>query len=424
MRFDQLSGKRVGIFGMGVEGKSAVRILEKYTSYTTLVEIEESSLSLLNTCDVLIKSPGVSLYRSEIQEFVKNGGLLTSGTNLFFANKRPEQQIIAVTGTKGKSTTSALMAHTLNCLNIPTALGGNIGVPLLDLLDVPQNICVAELSSYQCADLSYDPDFGILTNLYPEHLQWHGSHRQYFSDKLNMIRRSKKRLINIACPRVIELQKDLTDCLTFNDLKHIHVESDYFMDGSRQLFKISSLNLRGEHNAQNACAVLSILSLFNIPLEFAEKPFSLFQALDHRLQVFHVSNDTRTYVDDSISTTPETAVAGLKAFDRGQFLTLIAGGLDRGQDYSVLIEYLRSVQDRCLLLTLPETGGRISQCAERSGIQNISCLTMSQAVEKAKKYTPDDGLILLSPAAPSYNMYRNFKERGKDFQRLAGVMTI
>lgn len=424
MRFDQLSGKRIGVFGMGVEGKSAVRILEKYASCATIVEIEETSLSLLNRCDILIKSPGISLYRSEIQGFIKNGGFLTSATNLFFANKRPEQQIIAITGTKGKSTTSALMAHTLNCLNIPTVLGGNIGVSLLDLLEVPQNVCVAELSSYQCADLYYDPDFGILTNLYPEHLQWHGSHNQYFSDKLNMIRRSKKQLINIACPRVLEFQKGLIDCLPFNDLNHIHVESDFFMDGTRHLFKTSSLNLRGEHNAQNSCAVLSMLSLFNVPPELAEKPFSSFQALDHRLQSFHILNDTRTYVDDSISTTPETAVAGLKAFDHGQFLTLIAGGLDRGQDYGVLIKYLRSVQDRCLILTLPETGDRISQLAESEGIQNMPCSNMKQAVEKAKKYTSENGLILLSPAAPSYNMYRNFKERGEDFQRLVRVVMI
>lgn len=418
MRFETLSGLTIGLFGMGAEGAATKRVLKERVPTARLIEIGEESLDRLNVCDVVVKSPGVSLYRPELRAFLNRGGRLTSGSNLFFANKRPDMQIIAVTGTKGKSTTAALTAHTLNALGIPTALGGNIGEPLLNLLEAPQNICVAELSSYQCADLIHAPDMAILTNLYPEHLQWHGSHERYFADKLNMVKRAKTRLVNAACPRIGAVLKNLSPCLTFNDPTSFHVQDGTFYHGEHALFPTRALNLPGEHNAQNACAVLAVLAILSHDPKTAQPAFGTFQALKHRLQSFTVTGDSRTYVDDSISTTPETAIAGLKAFDQGQFLTLIAGGLDRGQDYACLIDYLTPLRQRCLIITLPQTGERLNQTAQAAGIPAYACDTMAAAVTRAKQETPAGGLILLSPAAPSYNMYRNFQERGLDFQRL------
>lgn len=122
-------------------------------------------------------------------------------------------------------------------------------------------------------------------------------------------------------------------------------------------------------------------------------------------------------MDDSISTTPETAIAALKALDRGQDITLIAGGMDRGQDYGELVRYIAQKQDRIRLVTLPDTGSRLAAMAQSAGIETSPTSDMPTAVNMAQHLTPTGGLILLSPAAPSYNLYHNFEERGDDFKK-------
>ena len=166
MRFSDLKNKTIGIWGMGVEGKSTWDCLTHHVPSARLIEItEENKEALLPTCDVVVKSPGISLYRPDVQKLYQ-AHKLTSATNLFFANKDPSVRVIAVSGTKGKSTTSSLLAHTLCALGVDTKLGGNIGVPLLQFVDQKNITVVAELSSYQCSDLHYGPDMAILTNLY------------------------------------------------------------------------------------------------------------------------------------------------------------------------------------------------------------------------------------------------------------------
>ena len=366
----------------------------------------------------MVKSPGVSLYRPEIQEAIRQHILVTSGTNLFFENKNPESLVIAVTGTKGKSTTSSLLAHTLKALGKSVGLGGNIGVPLIDFVDKKNDFIVAELSSYQCADLNGRPNIGIMTNLYPEHLQWHGTHEQYYRDKLRLIDQSEQIILNGADSR---LKKYLfeSDCIPFNTPDTIHIQDGYFYDGRLSLFPLDHLKLLGIHNAENACAVLTIVKLLNLPLSKCVAAFQKFQPLPHRLQILGTKRGI-TYVDDSISTTPETAIAALKALDKGQDITLIAGGFDRGQDYTNLIHFMATFKNRFRLVTLPDTGKRLAQMAQQAGIETGLTSDMPTAVNIAGHITPYGGTIVLSPAAPSYNLYQNFEERGNDFKHWAG----
>ena len=386
MFWNSLKDKKIAIWGMGCEGQAIQKALIQHIPSAHLKEITEDNISSLFSCDILIKSPGISLYRPEIQRAKRLGIFVTSGTNIFMSNKNPTTKLIAITGTKGKSTTSSLMAHTLKTYGFSVCLGGNIGAPLINFVDEKVDFIVAELSSYQCADFTGTPDISILLNLYPEHLQWHKSHTRYYQDKYHMFRQGKWQLDNRH--------------------NNIHIDQDAFYDEQSFLFPIHCLNLRGVHNAQNACAVLATLKHLGLPLAKAQQAFQTFQALPHRLQI--VGTDAGlTFVDDSISTTPETAICAMDSF-KGEKITLLVGGFERGQNYQELNQYLQ--QHHILAIALPDTGDRIKTPHH---VQ-----TMKEAVLLAKKITPLGGIVLLSPAAPSYNQYKNFEERGNAFAQL------
>jgi len=382
MLWQDLEHKKVAIWGMGREGLAVKQVLQKYASTTEIIEVNEENVDDIFSVDVLIKSPGVSLYRPEIAKAKELGIVVTSGTNLFMANKK--SKVIAVTGTKGKSTTSSLLAHTLKAYGFKVCLGGNIGVPLIDFVDESADYVVAELSSYQCADFEGSPDVTVLLNLYPEHLQWHGSHEQYYADKKHMWSQGMWQLDN-------------------RDNK-IHIKDEFFYDDEKQLFPIASLNLRGLHNAQNACAVLAVLKHLGLDLAKAEQAFQDFKGLPHRLEIVS-EQDGITFVDDSISTTPETAICAMESF-KGRAITLLVGGFDRGQDYTELNRYIKDHNVQAI--ALPTTGDRVETPHHVS--------TIKEAVSLAKQITGKGGVVLLSPAAPSYNQYKNFEARGDDFK--------
>ena len=413
MKFQDLAYKKIAIWGMGKEGLAVQRVLSEKVSTAHLFFVTEENLNDLQHADVIVKSPGVSLYRSEIQTALKKGILLTSSTNLFLQNKSSSTKVIAITGTKGKSTTSSLLYHCLKQLGVKTALGGNIGVPLIDLVDEKDCIVVAELSSYQTADLKGNIDLAILTNLYPEHLQWHLTHQTYYHDKINMLLQAKKVLFNKNHEKSVQEARNFQSPLFYMD--EIYFKEGLFYDKDNPLFKTSSLPLKGEHNLENACAVLACLKELGLPLTNVQQAFESFIPLRHRLEIIGTKNGI-TYVDDSISTTPETAIAAVKAFDAGQFITLIIGGTDRGQDYQELINFLTPLKNRILLITLPDTGKRAFDLAQQSSIPALQAQNMQEAVQLANNNTKENGTVLLSPAAPSYNLYTNFEARGDDFK--------
>lgn len=395
MRFNEFKGKTVGIWGMGKEGIAAKKALEKYASPQNIFEIGEDNLNDLNKCDIVIKSPGVSLYRPEIEQLREKGVAVTSGTNIFLSNHNPKQKIIAVTGTKGKSTTSSLLYHVLTKLGIKAALGGNIGVPLLALSKTRADIVVAELSSYQCADINGKIDLAVLVNLYPEHLPWHKTHERYYLDKLHMVEQAD----------ICFLNAQDANTKIFANNPDILKKAVYF---NEHPLTLPNFPLKGTHNLQNASAVLKVVEALGLDIHQAVHAMQSFQSLPHRLDIIG-QIDSITYVDDSISTTPETAIAAMEAF-KGTPITLIMGGQDRGQDYNALAAYTKA--HNVCVITLPDTGRRMDLLADTYRADN-----MKEAVTIAKRQTPAGGIVLLSPAAPSYNMYKNFEERGEDFKR-------
>ena len=420
MRLAELGKQKIAIWGEGREGNVVARLLEtEGREYSFISDADKDDLEQFS---VVIKSPGVSVYKPEIIRAKKNGVYFTSATNLFLAEamcreKRPT--LIGITGTKGKSTTSALTAHILSGLGYKTFLGGNFGTPLLEALPTLDvyDFIVAEVSSYQAADLECGFDAALVNNLYPEHLNWHLSHEKYYQDKLNIFARTPKKIVNGADAKLAEMTKDM-QVIAFNvtdATEGFYLENGDVYKGNVKYLSGTELPLPGAHNLANLCGALTLIQALGVKAE-PEKIaviLSSFKPLPHRLQI--VAKGDVCFVDDSISTTPETAMAALDVF-AGRPITLIAGGFDRGQDYAELAKKIR--QNNVKVVTLPDTGSRICAEVQKCGGEAYEAADMASAVRKAKEITPVGGVVLLSPAAPSYGVYKNFEERGKAFAEL------
>ncbi len=451
MRFQELENLRVGVWGAGKEGRSIIQYLQKTFPEQAIVLIDDqqpdnSLLAELATqgkvefiqsnqlnsvnipLDVIIKSPGVSRYRAEIENAKSQGIYITTATNLWLAEVCNHSRVIAVTGTKGKSTTASVLAFLLQKAGVDVALGGNIGIPLTDLLQQNHQfeIYVAELSSYQLSDLDVWPQLGIMLNLYPEHIDWHETTEKYYRDKFNLFSAKGDCLpiINAQDATIAEYGKDLARRVYFNSANTLHVENNQIMDGDKFILSGADLKLKGQHNLLNICAALTVVKQLGLEINNIAAELADFSGLAHRLEIIGECNDL-TFVDDSISTTPESAIAALETFAQYP-ITLLLGGKDRQQDYQALAKHLAR-QRVFAVITMHENGDRVAaDIAEALKDSDYLPLIIQEkdlinALNQAKAITPKGGVVLLSPAAPSYDAYKNFQERGLLFRELSAV---
>ena len=445
MRIEALRGRKVAVWGAGREGAAALRALRArlpeqefalivppteaesaaaLADERTRVLAREPDVALLARFDVVIKSPGISPYAAPVPAAEARGVDFVSGSALWFA-EHPKARVIAVTGTKGKSTTSALIAHLMRASGLRVALCGNIGVPLLELLDPPQapDWWVMELSSFQTRDLGALPEIAVVLNLHPEHLDWHGSEARYYADKLALLGRPGQR------PRV-SLLSALTDFPSgsvpergvawFGGGDGFRVAHSAIWRDKRRLYALSDLPLPGEHNALNACAALAAVEAAGVDASRLRAALGSFTALPHRLQTLGV-RDGLTWVNDSIATTPHATLAALAHFRDGP-VTVLVGGHDRGLDWSAFGAMLlrrpphavigigpHGARILAVLGSLPETAPRRAHAPD-----------LERAVARARALTPEGGVVLLSPGAPSFGEFRDYIERGRRFAALAG----
>jgi len=441
MRFSDLDRKRIGVWGLGRETRSFARQLTEHLPSARLaVVVREDStetvtgpywdgaaivgpqdaVAALSDCDVLVRSPGVSIHKPDLQELAARGIATTTATALWVA-ERGGHNVIAVTGTKGKSTTASLLAHLLSSERA-AHLAGNIGSPALDLLDVPAgDWVVLELSSYQIADLRQGPEVAAITNLYREHIDWHRSEDAYRREKLRLF--SLPGVAACAYPaRFADIEAAVATCsrrIAYGNDAGWHLTSDGIAHGDETVLATSDLPFRGPHNALNLCAALAAIDAADLPRPQLPEALRGVVPLPHRLQTV-LDRDGVEWIDDSISTAPESSLAAIAAFPERP-VVLIAGGQDRDQDYT---ELGRTAAERdVVLITLPVTGSRLATAARGAGLSHDQILeadAMEDAVEAARRRAAPGAVVLLSPAAPSYNRYRNFEERGDHFASLAG----
>ncbi|RCS31342.1 UDP-N-acetylmuramoyl-L-alanine--D-glutamate ligase [Rhodanobacter denitrificans] len=437
MRFADLARRRVAIWGFGREGHAVIKALrvrlpaQSLTLFCGAAEVEaarafdaalevvagEPDAATLGRFDVVVKSPGISAYKPALLAAQAQGTRFTSGTALWFA-ENPQARVIAVTGTKGKSTTSALLAHVARALGVRTALAGNIGLPLLELLDQRAELWVIELSSFQTGEAGA-LELGVVTSLYEEHLDWHGSRERYVADKLKLADAARTLLVNGQQPGLLERTAAHPHRLVFGTPEGWHVRDGFIRRGVREVFLIEQLAAPGLHNALNACAALAALEAIGMDALAAAPVLASFRPLPHRLQPLG-ERDGWYWVNDSISTTPLATLAALESL-HGRTVTVLVGGHDRGLDWTPFVEAMRATPAHAIVC-MGANGARIEAALRVAGVACPVLLVsdLANAVEAARARTPEHGVILLSPGAPSFDQFKDYAERGRRFGVLAG----
>ena len=452
VRISQLEGRRVALWGWGREGRAAHDAIRArlpalpLTLFCNQAEAADAAalgdghLRIATTVDadalsafeVVVKSPGISPNKPEALAAAANGTLFIGGTALWFAEHAGPDGIavctLCVTGTKGKSTTTSLLAHLLRAAGHRTALAGNIGLPLLEVLD-PQpapEYWAIELSSYQTGDVAASgarPDVAVVLNLFPEHLDWHGSQARYVEDKLALVTRAHPRVavLNAADPVLAALSLPRSEIHWFNTPQGWHLRGDDLYRGEQWVMDTTSVPVPGRHNRSNLCAVLTALEAIGIDGAAVAHAARDFRPLPNRLQTLG-ERDGYLYVNDSISTTPHASLAALECF-AGKPIALLAGGHDRGLDWAGFAERMETDAPE-VIVTMGANGPRIHALLAPLAAAGRFILAgaddLPQAMAQARAHLPAPGVILLSPGAPSYGPYRDYVARGRHFAELAG----
>jgi UDP-N-acetylmuramoylalanine--D-glutamate ligase len=445
LRIGQLEGKSVALWGWGREGRaaygairaqlprlpltlfcSATEALEAGAFDDALLAMEtEATAARLAAFDVVVKSPGISPYKPEALAAAMQGTRFIGGTALWFA-EHPQARTLCVTGTKGKSTTTALLAHLLRAGGHRTALAGNIGLPLLELQDGDAAFWAIELSSYQTGDVAASgvrPQVAVVLNLFPEHLDWHGSETRYVEDKLRLLTEARPRIavLNAGDPRLATLQLPDSDVRWFGRGDGWHLRGDALFRAETFVMETDTLPLPGRHNRGNLCAVLTAIEALGLDATTLAPHAASFRPLPHRLQTLG-TRDGITYVNDSISTTPHASLAALDLF-RDRRAAILVGGHDRGIDWQAFADAMRA-HAPLAVVTMGQNGPRIHELlapiAAQAGFTLGAAAELADAMQQARAALGEAGLILLSPGAPSFGAYRDYVARGRHFAELAG----
>ncbi len=450
--------KKIAIIGAGVEGMSSAQYLASKGADVTILDQRdekeigklgnlaikirggEQYLDGLDKYHIIVRSPGIKRDIPELKKAEEKGAIVTSQTKLFF--EFCPCPIIGITGTKGKGTTSSLIYEMVKKDKKDAYLGGNIGKPPFEFLDTltPQSLVVLELSSYQLQDLTRSPHIAIMLMITSEHLSpdkkdtphqnYHGDIYEYVDAKRNLLRFQTPQdfaILNRDYPAANE--SDIyTDGAVFLVSREREVpEQGCFVRGQaiwvqrfgneQKIIDTKDILLPGRHNLENVCAAVMAAILAGVSKESIVSVLKMFKGLEHRLELVASVNGVR-YFDDSFSTTPETAIAAIQAFKESE--VLILGGAHKGSDFSELGSVIGQANNIRGIIGIGLEWGLIKE-----EIQNYKkelfmiegAQDMHQIVQAASKIAQPGDVVLLSPACSSFDMFKNYKERGELFKQ-------
>jgi UDP-N-acetylmuramoylalanine--D-glutamate ligase len=455
----QWKGKKIGVIGLGIEGVSSARYFSLQGCDVTVLDQREKKdidqvlyaeaeelgvtfclgkeyLSSLTDFQVIVRSPGVKRSLPELVAAEKKGVLVTSQTKLFF--DLCPGQIIGVTGTKGKGTTSSLIFEMLKKSGFDTYLGGNIGTPPFSFLDklTEQSRVVLELSSFQLQDLHKSPHIAVMLMIVPEHMDYHDTMEEYVDAKRNILR--YQRTVDFAVINrdyLPSLESDIhTDGKVFfvsrerpSTEQGCFVKDDAIwirMEGAEwKILDTIDIALPGKHNLENACAAVMAATLSGAAKADIVSVLRSFTGLPHRLELVREHNGVK-YYDDSFSTTPETAIAAIEAFEAPEILIL--GGSSKKSDFGELGRVITEKDNIKAIIGIGVEWDRIKDAIAKSKEQRAKsrgeilllegARDMQTVVAAAAKIARPGDVVLLSPACASFGMFRNYKERGEQFK--------
>jgi len=427
MLLTELKQQRVAVWGYGVEGRATAAYLHQRLpgwSFVVLCQphetdqhhqeyvTDEVTNNVLNQFDVVIKSPGISPYTTPAS---KASCRLLSSSALWFANER-HGQVVAITGTKGKSTVSAMVTHVLISLGHRVVLAGNFGRPLISCLD-DDAFVILETSSYQSQDGSIQADLAVLLNLYSEHLNWHLDEATYHRDKWRLLEQADEVVLNARDLNSLAWlkQSPLTAAVSwFNDQHGFYELDGNLMYQDKALMSPFGWALKGRHNMVNAAAACQILSRLGMDIMPVLNAIKQFQPLPHRLQTVWQAAGV-SYIDDSIASTPKATIAALSTTNPERTVLLV-GGFDRGLSWD---EFAHEVSPRPpkAIICSGENGEKIARVILNHGIKT-QCIykpNLQDAVKLARQMVRSGDVVLLSPGAPSFDAFDDYQHRGRMF---------
>jgi UDP-N-acetylmuramoylalanine--D-glutamate ligase len=447
---------KVAVLGFGVEGKSAVKFLKKHNAEVSIYEekereqfdtgeIEEfeslgarflfGKITDLSDYAVIVRSPGIRFDHFEIAKAQKNGAILTSATKIFF--DLCPCSIIGVTGTKGKGTTSTLIFEMLKAQGYDAYLGGNIGTPPLEFIDklTPLSKVVLELSSFQLHDATRSPHVAVILMVTSEHMDYHKDTYEYIEAKRNILRFQSKEdiaVINKDYPasnesdvytegkvvKVSTVQDVEEGCFTKNNKVILIVKSQKskVQNVEEEIINIKDILLPGRHNLENVCAAVAAASESGVEKKNIISVLKTFKGLEHRIELVDTIKGVR-YYNDSFSTTPETAIAAIEAFQEPKILIL--GGSSKGSDFTHLGEIISKSDSIKAVIGIGVEWERMKSQFQISNFKfqiYEGLKDMDSIVRKASEIASLGDVVLLSPACASFDMFKNYKDRGLQFK--------
>lgn len=413
-----LENKKILILGFGREGKSTYNFIRNnfkdmylYVADQNEVILDDDKISIisgegyldnLNDYDIIIKTPGVSFKDIDVEKIRTK---IFSQLELFL--KFINVTIIGITGTKGKSTTSSLIYKIIKDQGLNTLLLGNIGVPFFDFVDEinKDTVLVVEMSSHQLEYIDISPTISIITNLFQEHLDHYNSYEEYIQAKLNICRYQNENDYLIYNKDNDELANRIDD---------MHSKKIEISINDEIPKEISNNKLIGNSAKYNIRFSLEVARILNLDLNKAIETINKFEPLPHRMEYVGKYQEIYFY-DDAIATIPEATINSIEALKKVD--TLIFGGLDRGIDLTNFINYLNT-GCICNLICMPTTGHYVGSKINNINVNIYTVNNMEEAVNKAFEVTEKEKICLLAPAAASYGYYKNFEEKGNNFQEL------
>lgn len=387
---------KVAILGWGVDTQDVEPWLRAQGHEIDILDEKEKPFGDLNGYDMLVRSPGVYRYRPEFK-----GLNTTSKTKLFFDTC--PAKIIGVTGTKGKGTTSTLIYEILKKAGKDVYLGGNIGKGIFDNLGLmtSESLVVLELSSFQLIDLHKSPHIAVVLMTTLDHQDWHKDDAEYINAKCQITKFQMANdfaIYNKDYPNSVKIGMQ-------GQGKKIAVNRDDWT---------KPLRLRGNHNRENMAAAAAVAAIINVQYSIINEIAKEFKGLEHRLEEVATVNGV-TYFDDSFSTVPETTIAAIKAFSEP--MILIAGGSEKGSDFGELGKVISASGNLKAIILIGQMAERIEKAIINNQVSIIKGLTnMPEIVKKASELAQGGDVVVMSPGAASFDMFKSYKDRGDQFK--------
>ena len=427
-------GSKIMLFNNKPADQLDKNVLDKIYEYKLKFSFGENYLSKLIGFDVIFRSPSCRPDLPEIQKEIEKGAILTSEIELVL--ELCPGTTIGITGSDGKTTTTSLVYEILKEQNVKCYLGGNIGIPLFTKLDEmkPEDYVVLELSSFQLMTMQTSPNIAVVTNVTPNHLDIHKSYEEYINSKANIFKYQKEDdllVLNYENEITKNFAKQAKGKVVYFSSKS-KLDNGVILDNGiikicdnglrRHIVNTKNVKLRGIHNYENICAAIAATNNF-VSTEVQASAITKFLGVNHRLEFVREINGAKWY-NDSIASSPTRTIAGLNSFNED--IVLIAGGYDKHLDYTPLAKPI--IDKVSKLILLGQTSIKIyNAVTEKLKLYNkqldiYKVSTLEEAIEKAKEVSKKGNVVLFSPASASFDMFKNFEERGNRFKQIVNKL--